>query len=55
MVEKQLKSRRPYSFAPPKPAVPVKTFNSYKPEPAPKDDKDKGKGNEVAKDTPPKG
>ena len=42
-VEKQLKSRRPYSSAPPKPVVPVQTFNFYKSEPAPKDDKDKGK------------
>ena len=51
-VEKQLKSSRPYSAAPPKPDVLVKTFNSYKPELAPKDDRDKGKGKEVAKDIP---
>ena len=51
-VEKQLKSRRLYCSAAPKPAVPVIIFNSYKPEPGPKDDKDKGKGKEVAKDTP---
>ena len=30
----------------------MKTFNSYRPEPAPKDDKDKRKGNQVAKDSP---
>jgi len=51
-VEKQLKSRRLYFSAPPKPSVLVKTFNSYKPEPAPKDDKDKGKGKKLANDTP---
>jgi len=34
-VEKQLKSRRPYSTTPSKPAVPVKSFNSYKPESTP--------------------
>ena len=34
-VEKQLKSRRSYSSAPPKPATPVKTFNSFKPYPSP--------------------
>jgi len=49
-VEKQLKSRRPYSIAPLKPVVPVKPFNLYKLEPTPKDDK--GKGNEVAKVLP---
>ena len=30
----------------------MKTFNSYRLEPTPKDDRDKGKGKEVAKDTP---
>ena len=51
-VEKQLKTRRPYTSAPPKPVVPLKTFNSYKPEYVPKDDKDKGKGKENAKEVP---
>jgi len=51
-VEKQLKSRRPYSTTPSKPAVPVKTFHSHEPELAPKDDRDKGKAKEISKDIP---
>ena len=42
-VEKQLKSRRPYSTAAPKPSMPVKPFNPYKPESILKDDKGKGR------------
>ena len=49
-VEKQLKSRRPYCNAPPKPIVPVIPFNCYKPDPTPKDEK--GKGKEVARELP---
>jgi len=32
------------------PATPVGTFNSFKPDPNLEDDKDKGKGKEVAKE-----
>jgi len=51
-VEKQLKSRRTYSSAAPKPTTLVRTFSSFKPDPHPKNDKDKGKGKEVAKEVP---
>ena len=51
-VEKQLKSKRNYASALAKPAVLVKTFNSFKPDPHPKEDGDKGKGNELGKEAP---
>jgi len=51
-VEKQLKLRRAYSSALPKPTALARTFNSFEPDPSLKDDKDKGKGKEVAKEFP---
>jgi len=38
-----------HSLAPTKPAAPVKTFNSYRPDPTSKEDKDKGRVKEASK------
>ena len=35
-----------------KPSIPIKTFNSYRLDLTPKEDKDKGKGKEIAKEAP---
>ena len=48
--KKQLKSRRTYTSTHSKPAIPARTFNSYKPDPIPKEDKHKRQGKELAKE-----
>ena len=51
-VKKQLISRRNYPFVPAKPAALVKTFNSFRHDPHPKEDRDKGKDKELAREAP---
>jgi len=51
-LEKQLKSRKTYSTAPAKIPVPAKPFSSFKPDPLPREDEDKGRGKEVVKEAP---
>jgi len=51
-LEKQLKSRKTYSTAPVKTPVPAKPFSSFRPDPPPREDEDRGRGKEVVKEAP---